>query len=73
MALYSKAQEILWTHPPLLDGKLAMRVGGMHLTMAFISSIGHFYSEAGLLALLTESDTYAHGTAHKMLTAKHYS
>ena len=38
-AIYSKAQHILWNKPALLDGKVTMRLGGMHLDMAYISSI----------------------------------
>ena len=41
MAIYSKAQEILWAQPPMLAGKVTMRVGGMHLTMAFLAKSVH--------------------------------
>ena len=34
-AIYSKAQHILWNKPPLLDGKVTMMLGGMHLNMAY--------------------------------------
>ena len=40
MVIYFKAQEIMWDQPPKLAGKVTMRVGGMHLTMAFLASIG---------------------------------
>ena len=39
LAIYSKAQQILWTKPDILEGKVTMRLGGMHLAMAFIASI----------------------------------
>ena len=38
-AIYSKAQHILWNKLALLDGKVTMRLGGMHVDMAYISSI----------------------------------
>ena len=67
MAIYSKAQEILWSKPPQLDGKVTMRVGGMHTTMALLASLGKLYSDAGLLSILTESGIYADATARQML------
>ena len=73
MAIYSKAQEILWAKPPALEGKVTMRVGGMHLTMAFLASLGFLYGDGGLLSLLTDSEVYANETARKMLQGKAYS
>jgi hypothetical protein len=73
MAIYSKAQEILWAKPEDLTGKVTMRVGGMHMTMAFLASIGRLYGDAGLLALLTDSDVYAEATARQMLQGKQYA
>ena len=70
MAIYSKAQEILWSKPTTLEGKITMRIGGMHLLMAFLASIGKLYGDGGLLMLLTESGMYAEGTARQMLLGK---
>lgn len=44
LAIYSKAQEILWNHPPDIDGKVTLQLGGMHLTMSFIAGIGFLFS-----------------------------
>lgn len=41
LAIYSKAQEILWDHPLEIDGKVTLQLGGMHLAMAYIASIGY--------------------------------
>ena len=73
MAIYSRAQEILWAQPPSLDGKVTMRIGGMHLTMAFLASLGTLFGDGGLLHLLCDSDVYATETARKMLQGKQYS
>jgi len=73
MAIYGKAQEILWSHPPVLGGKVTMRVRGMHLTMTYIASLGTLFANGGLLALLTESDIYAHDTARRLLLGKQYA
>ena len=67
MAIYSKAQQILWEKPAELDEKITMRVGGMHTTMALLASIGKLYGDGGLLSLWVESNTYAEATAKQML------
>ena len=72
MAIYSKAQQILWTEPDPLSGKVTMRLGGMHLTMAFIASIGKLFGDGGLHHILTASDVYADGTTSSMLQGKQY-
>jgi hypothetical protein len=36
MTIYSKEQEILCSKPASLDGKVTMRIGGMHLLMALL-------------------------------------
>ena len=45
LAIYSKVQQILWSKPPPLQGKITMRLGGvcMHITMANLASIGELY------------------------------
>jgi hypothetical protein len=63
MAIYSKAQQIIWNKPECLDGKVTMRIGGMHLTMAYLAALGKLYGDGGLLAMLTESSVYAEASA----------
>lgn len=72
-AIYSKAQQIMWNKPAALDGKLTMRLGGMHLTMSFVASIGKLYGDGGLLSILVDSDVYAPATAKLMLQGKQVS
>ena len=72
-AIYSKAQHILWNKPPLLDGKVTMRLGGMQLNMAYIASIGKLYGDGGLLSMLVDSDVYAPATARLMFEEKQVS
>ena len=43
MAINSKAQEILWNKPAHLNGRVTIRVGGMHTTMALLASLGKLY------------------------------
>ncbi|KAL8573646.1 hypothetical protein ACOMHN_007199 [Nucella lapillus] len=70
LAIYLKAQQILWSKPESLAGKVTMRLGGMHLLMAFIASIGKLFGDGGLLQLLTATDVYADATARQMLEGK---
>jgi hypothetical protein len=48
LAIYSKAQQIMWSKPEQFEGKLTMRLGGMHLIMALIASIGKLFRDGGL-------------------------
>ena len=50
-----------------------MRLGGMHLNMAYISSIRKLYGDGGLLSMLVDSDVYAPPTARLMLEGKQVS
>ena len=59
LAIYSKAQQTLWNKPELLKGKITMRLGGMHITMAYLASIGKLYGDGGLFDILTESEEAA--------------
>lgn len=70
LAIYLKAQQILWNKPESLAGKVTMRLGGMHLLMSFIASIGKLFGDGGLLQLLTATDVYADATARQMLQGK---
>ena len=72
-AIYSKAQQILWNKPAHLDGKVTMRLGGMHFNMAYMASIGKLYGDGGLLSILVNSDVYAPVTAILMLEGKQVS
>ena len=72
-AIYSKAQQILWNKPAHLDGKVTMRLAGMHFNMAYIASIGKLYGDGGLLSMLVNSDVYAPVTVRLMLEGKQVS
>ena len=67
MAIYSKAEQILWSEPDLLAGRVTMRLDGMHLTMAFIASIGKLFSDGGLYNMLTVYEVYADASVNLML------
>ncbi|KAK5640660.1 hypothetical protein RI129_002639 [Pyrocoelia pectoralis] len=73
LAIYSKAQEILWNKPARLDGKVTLQLGGMHLCLAFLASIGFLYKDSGLYDMLVETEIYAPNTCKQILEGKHYS
>ena len=75
MATQSKAQQILWDKPEYLDGKVTVRVDGMHTPMALLASLGKLFGDGGLffLPLLTESSVYAEATAQQMLQGSQLS
>ena len=73
LAIYSKAKQILWSKPEPLVGKVTMRLGVMHMTMAFIASIGKLFGDGGLQNILTSSDVYATATGNQMLQGKQHT
>ena len=73
LAIHSKAEQILWTEPDPLAGRVTMRLGGMHLTMDFIASIGKLFSDGGLHNMVTVSEVYADASVSLMLQVKQYA
>lgn len=49
LAIYSKAQQMMWSKHEALDGNITMRIGGMHVIMAFLASIGKVYADGASL------------------------
>ena len=45
-------------------------MGGMHITMAFLASIGKVFADGGLFDIITESGVYAEASARQMLQGK---
>ena len=72
MAIHSKAQEGLWAKPTDLEGKVTMRLEGMHLNMAFIAILEILFGSRCLLSLLIESNLFSQATASRLLQDKQY-
>lgn len=72
LAIYSKAQQIIWGKLELQDC-VTMLLGVMHLIMAFLASIGKLYGDGGFMNMLTSSGVYATATAQLMVQGKHYA
>ena len=73
LAIYSKAEQILWAETDPLTGRVTMRLGGKHITMAFIASIGKLFSDGGLHNMMTASEVYADASVSLMLQGKQYA
>ena len=71
LAIYSKAQHILWQNPELSE-KVTMRLGNMHLIMTLIASIGNLFGDGGLFSILTGSGLLADASARMVLQGKQY-
>ena len=68
---WAGVQQILWDTPPLLDGRVTLRLG-MHLTMAYVAAIGKLFGDGGLWGLLMATGVYAEATTRQMLQGKQY-
>ena len=70
LAIYSKAQHIIWCKPKPLVGKVTMQLGGMHHLMAFIGSVGKLFGDGVVHQLLVMTGVCADATARLMLQGK---
>ena len=68
LQLYKLAVEVSWVYPRMFDSQFGIRLGGMHLLMDYIGSIGKLMTNTGLLAILTSS----FGGVAKMLSGKFF-
>ena len=50
-----------------------MRLGRMHLDIAFIASLGNLFGNGGLLSLLVETKIFSQATASEILQGKQYA
>ena len=73
LVIYSKTQQILWNTPEPLCGMVTMRLGAMHLIMAYISSIGKLFGDGGLQDILSSSGVFASLSTTALLQGKHYA
>ena len=63
LPIYSKAEQILWSRPQQLEGKVTMRLGGMYLIMAYVASIGKLFGDGGLMDIMASSGLFATSSA----------
>ena len=70
--LYALAKEIQWTWPDAFgEGKFVVMLGGLHLEMAALKTIGKLLDGSGWTDALTIADVYSSGKADSCLQASH--
>ena len=67
--LYIKAAEIVASSPELSN--IFVRLGGFHLVMSYLGSIGYIMSQSGLKEMW--ETVYAHNSVDHMLTGHAYA
>ena len=71
-ALYGKAKEITWLKPEVIKYTI-VRLGGFHIIMNFMKTIGQHVDAAGLKDVWVESEVFGENTAIHMLEGKAYN
>lgn len=71
-ALYCKAKELMW-HNPDQFRNVVVRLGGFHVALNFLKTIGQHFKHSGLSEVLHESGVYTELTANKILEGKSWN
>ncbi len=71
-AIYSKAKEIQCRMPEQFDN-VVLRMGGFHIAMNFLATIGHIYKESGLEDLIVESGLHISSSTAAIMKGKMYN
>ena len=71
-AIYAKALEIQWRHPPEFKS-VVLRMGGFHFSCVFFAVIGKRFAGSGLRDIFLESGVIAEGSIEGGLSGKHYN
>ena len=68
-ALYCKAKELVW-HNSDRFGNVVVKLGGFHIGLNFLKTIGQHFKHSGLSDVLHESGVYTKLTTNKVLEGK---
>lgn len=71
-AVYSKAQTVRFINP-ILQERILPRLGEFHTVMTFLGVIGKRYGDAGMAAIITESQCIAAGSMKGVLNGHSYN
>ena len=71
-ALYCKLMELKWKIPDF-NVKLIVRLGGLHISMSFLKTIGKHMAGSGLYEAWIESGLLGEGAAELVFSGKAYS
>ncbi|CAG9814726.1 unnamed protein product [Phaedon cochleariae] len=70
--LYCKLLELRWSSPEFKE-RIILRMGGLHIAMNFLHTIGQHMAGSGLSEIWLESGILAEGSATKVLEGKAYA
>ena len=70
--IYIKAKIIQWNHQEVFDN-LIIRLGGFHICLNFIGTIGNIYRSSGLEEWVIEANLYGPNTLASILSGKQYN
>ena len=68
LAIYSKAKEIHWRYPEEFQN-LVIHLGGFHIALNYLASIGKMFQERGLEDVFIESGLYGSSSTMAVLQA----
>ena len=71
LAIYAKAQDIVWKQPGEID--VVLRMVAFHTAMTFIAVIGKRFGDGGLSDLLIEGDIVAASSMSGVLEGRQYN
>ena len=72
LAIYTKAKAIQWNFPETFE-KLVIRLGGFHICLNFLGTIGAIYKSSGLEEWMIDSNLYGPNTLASILAGKQYN
>ena len=71
-AIYKTAKEIQWKRPDEFDS-MVIRLGGFHILMNYLGTIGKMVAGSGVAELLIDSGLYSEATTTSILKGKQYN
>ncbi|KAH3875882.1 hypothetical protein DPMN_039164 [Dreissena polymorpha] len=72
--LYAIAKQIQWGYPDIYgESKLVTMLGGLHIEMAVLKTIGDWLQDSGWTHALLQADIASAGTADSFLKPSHVS
>lgn len=69
--LYYRLVELRWSNP-LYRERVVLRMGGLHISLNFLTAIGQHMNGSGLYEVWVESGLFGEGTALKVLNGRSY-
>jgi hypothetical protein len=71
-ALYCKAKELTW-HNPDDFMNVIVRLGGFHIGLNFLKTVGKHFRDSGLAEAMYESKVYSETTVNKIMDGKSWN